>query len=170
MSTLLNLDSYRHELFEHQQQQQHHQLQQLSSSPTYSVLSMESASPVSSSSASPAADTSKYYVSHSPSSVSNMSPKSTASDTSSFNMQNLNISSGYQYFGETHQQPTMSGEEGQLQTFNYADAAPARLELSVPMLTIVEQPVDKFRFRYQSEMHGTHGSLMGVHTEKSKKR
>ncbi|XP_062542582.1 nuclear factor NF-kappa-B p110 subunit isoform X2 [Armigeres subalbatus] len=169
MSTLLNLDSYRHELFEHQQQQQHHQLQQLSSSPTYSVLSMESASPVSSSSASPAADTSKYYVSHSPSSVSNMSPKSTASDTSSFNMQNLNISSGYQYFGETHQQPTMSGEEGQLQTFNYADAAPARLELSVPMLTIVEQPVDKFRFRYQSEMHGTHGSLMGVHTEKSKK-
>lgn len=34
---------------------------------------------------------------------------------------------------------------------------------------ITEQPVDKFRFRYQSEMHGTHGSLMGRRTEKSKK-
>lgn len=39
----------------------------------------------------------------------------------------------------------------------------------MPHLVILEQPVDKFRFRYQSEMHGTHGSLMGVHTEKSKK-
>lgn len=39
----------------------------------------------------------------------------------------------------------------------------------MPHLVIIEQPVDKFRFRYQSEMHGTHGSLMGVHTEKSKK-
>jgi Rel/ankyrin family protein len=38
-----------------------------------------------------------------------------------------------------------------------------------PQLTILEQPVDKFRFRYQSEMHGTHGSLMGMRTEKSKK-
>ncbi|KFB51034.1 AGAP006747-PA-like protein [Anopheles sinensis] len=38
-----------------------------------------------------------------------------------------------------------------------------------PHLVILEQPVDKFRFRYQSEMHGTHGSLMGQRTEKSKK-
>ncbi|XP_021697567.1 nuclear factor NF-kappa-B p110 subunit isoform X1 [Aedes aegypti] len=148
---------------------QHHQLQQLSSSPTYSVLSMESVSPVSSSSASPAADTSKYYASNSPSSVSNMSPKSTASDTSSFNMQNLNISNAYPYFAETHHQTMTTGEEGQLQTFTYNDPTQPRVELSVPQLTIVEQPVDKFRFRYQSEMHGTHGSLMGVHTEKSKK-
>lgn len=28
-------------------------------------------------------------------------------------------------------------------------------------LVIKEQPVDKFRFRYKSEMHGTHGSLTG---------
>lgn len=40
---------------------------------------------------------------------------------------------------------------------------------SEPHLVILEQPVDKFRFRYQSEMHGTHGSLMGSRTEKSKK-
>lgn len=159
MSTLLNLDSYRHELFE---QHHHHQQQQqrLSSSPTYSVLSMES-----SASSPSAAESSKYYASNSPSSVSNMSPKSTTSDTSSFNMQNLNISSGYSFL--------VGGEEGQLQTFTYAEHGSAsnqsQVVLSVPHLTIMEQPVDKFRFRYQSEMHGTHGSLMGVNTEKSKK-
>lgn len=39
-----------------------------------------------------------------------------------------------------------------------------------PCLEIVEQPTDKpFRFRYKSEMHGTHGSLMGVYTERSKR-
>ncbi|XP_058053834.1 nuclear factor NF-kappa-B p110 subunit isoform X2 [Anopheles bellator] len=42
-------------------------------------------------------------------------------------------------------------------------------ERADPHLVILEQPVDKFRFRYQSEMHGTHGSLMGNRTEKSKK-
>ncbi|XP_058836627.1 nuclear factor NF-kappa-B p110 subunit isoform X2 [Topomyia yanbarensis] len=165
MSTLLNLDSYRHELFEQQQhqQQQQQQQQRLSSSPTYSVLSMES-----STSSPSASETNKYYSSHSPSSTSNMSPQSTISDTSSFNMQNLNISASYHYYT-----PQTVGDDGQLQTFNYTAHGNAtdqsRIELSVPHLVILEQPVDKFRFRYQSEMHGTHGSLMGVHTEKSKK-
>lgn len=40
---------------------------------------------------------------------------------------------------------------------------------SSPYLAITEQPVDKFRFRYKSEMHGTHGSLTGVNTSKSKR-
>lgn len=40
---------------------------------------------------------------------------------------------------------------------------------STAQLVIIEQPVEKFRFRYKSEMHGTHGSLMGIQTEKSKK-
>lgn len=38
-----------------------------------------------------------------------------------------------------------------------------------PYLTITEQPVDKFRFRYKSEMHGTHGSLTGSGTNRSRK-
>jgi nuclear factor NF-kappa-B p105 subunit len=39
-----------------------------------------------------------------------------------------------------------------------------------PFLEIVEEPTDKpFRFRYKSEMHGTHGSLMGARTERSKR-
>lgn len=42
--------------------------------------------------------------------------------------------------------------------------------VSAPYLEITEQPTDKpFRFRYKSEMHGTHGSLMGKNTERSKK-
>lgn len=36
----------------------------------------------------------------------------------------------------------------------------------MPFLEITEQPIDKFRFRYKSEMHGTHGMLTG---QKSKK-
>ncbi|KAF4527941.1 hypothetical protein B566_EDAN012834 [Ephemera danica] len=31
-----------------------------------------------------------------------------------------------------------------------------------PYLVITEQPQDKFRFRYVSEMHGTHGCIMGI--------
>lgn len=162
MSTLLNLDSYRHELFEQQQQQQ-----QLSSSPTYSVLSMESSA--SSSTANTNQEcAAKYYSSNSPSSSasSNMSPKSTTSETSSFNMQNLNISASYPYYDD--------GSNSQMQTYHFTTghgnaSEHPQIELSVPHLVILEQPVDKFRFRYQSEMHGTHGSLMGVNTEKSKK-
>lgn len=40
---------------------------------------------------------------------------------------------------------------------------------SQPTLIIVEEPADKFRFRYSSEMHGTHGSLMGEQTRKNQK-
>lgn len=36
-------------------------------------------------------------------------------------------------------------------------------------LKIVEQPVDKFRFRYISEMAGTHGSLSGINSERNRK-
>lgn len=36
-----------------------------------------------------------------------------------------------------------------------------------PFLEIVEQPIDKFRFRYESEMHGTHGMLTTQHSKKS---
>lgn len=33
-------------------------------------------------------------------------------------------------------------------------------------LEITEQPVDKFRFRYKSEMNGTHGALHGTNTQR----
>lgn len=37
-------------------------------------------------------------------------------------------------------------------------------------LKIIVQPVDKFRFRYKSEMMGTHGSLLGEREETSHKK
>lgn len=36
-------------------------------------------------------------------------------------------------------------------------------------LHIAEQPVEKFRFRYKSEMHGTHGSLNGINSKRTPK-
>lgn len=36
-----------------------------------------------------------------------------------------------------------------------------------PYLQIIDQPIDKFRFRYESEMHGTHGMLTTQHSKKS---
>ncbi|XP_073831133.1 nuclear factor NF-kappa-B family member relish [Musca autumnalis] len=36
-------------------------------------------------------------------------------------------------------------------------------------LSILEQPVEKFRFRYKSEMHGTHGSLNGANSQRNTK-
>lgn len=39
-------------------------------------------------------------------------------------------------------------------------------QTSKPYLEITEQPIDKFRFRYKSEMHGTHGMLTGQHSKK----
>lgn len=44
-----------------------------------------------------------------------------------------------------------------------------QIDLVHPHLVIVEQPIDKFRFRYKSEMHGTHGSLTGMGTNKRRK-
>lgn len=39
-----------------------------------------------------------------------------------------------------------------------------------PYLEILEHPIEKFRFRYKSEMAGTHGSLTGVNSDKSRKQ
>ncbi|KAF5293198.1 hypothetical protein FQA39_LY13666 [Lamprigera yunnana] len=40
----------------------------------------------------------------------------------------------------------------------------------LPSLKILEQPVDRFRFRYKSEMSGTHGSLCGLTSDRSRKQ
>lgn len=42
--------------------------------------------------------------------------------------------------------------------------------LGSPKLQFLEQPTDRFRFRYKSEMAGTHGSLTGMNSDKSKKQ
>uniref|UniRef100_A0A182R9F3 RHD domain-containing protein n=1 Tax=Anopheles funestus TaxID=62324 RepID=A0A182R9F3_ANOFN len=224
MSTLLNLDSYRHEMYEQQQLLG-------ASANQYTILSMDTPAPAagtvvsvgdshhytlgsgrsyasalspSSSSASPSSPSS---VASPNSRASNMSPQSSASEHSaSYTLQNLNISNstgsmnypgmGYQ---QQHHQPQHQHQQQhqqqqhQIQQQHYyapqllnldQDHLPANItyttssneafgapdaEYSEPHLVILEQPVDKFRFRYQSEMHGTHGSLMGSRTEKAKK-
>lgn len=40
----------------------------------------------------------------------------------------------------------------------------------VPYLTMAEEPVERFRFRYKSEMAGTHGSLTGKTSDRSRKQ
>lgn len=50
----------------------------------------------------------------------------------------------------------------------HADASIKVGSLGRPCLIIHEQPVEKFRFRYKSEMHGTHGSLSGCSSGKKK--
>ncbi|XP_066251722.1 nuclear factor NF-kappa-B p110 subunit isoform X1 [Euwallacea similis] len=41
---------------------------------------------------------------------------------------------------------------------------------NAPRLSIVEEPTNKFRFRYKSEMAGTHGSLCGMNSDKARKQ
>jgi len=40
----------------------------------------------------------------------------------------------------------------------------------LPYLRIIEQPVEKFRFRYKSEMMGTHGSILGRSSDRNRKK
>ena len=42
--------------------------------------------------------------------------------------------------------------------------------LGMPFLQVIEQPVEKFRFRYKSEMMGTHGSILGRRSDKNRKK
>ncbi|XP_055325514.1 nuclear factor NF-kappa-B p110 subunit isoform X2 [Sitodiplosis mosellana] len=75
-----------------------------------------------------------------------MSPASTQSDSSSaYNFQHLQISSNSNEYFVTSMNTRMDE----------------------PFLEIAEQPIDKFRFRYKSEMHGTHGMLTGQHSKKT---
>lgn len=39
--------------------------------------------------------------------------------------------------------------------------------MNQPKLEIIDQPIEKFRFRYKSEMHGTHGMLTGKFSKKN---
>lgn len=54
-------------------------------------------------------------------------------------------------------------------SFNFTDASQTHDGQSSAYLAIIEQPVEKFRFRYESEMHGTHGSLLGRSSSTGKK-
>jgi hypothetical protein len=40
----------------------------------------------------------------------------------------------------------------------------------LPYVRLIEQPVEKFRFRYKSEMMGTHGSILGRNSDRNRKK
>ncbi|KYN36803.1 hypothetical protein ALC56_08594 [Trachymyrmex septentrionalis] len=55
-------------------------------------------------------------------------------------------------------------------TDDYINLTNAVTILGEPYLSIMVQPVEKFRFRYKSEMVGTHGSLLGVYTGRKRNK
>lgn len=42
--------------------------------------------------------------------------------------------------------------------------------LGEPYISVLVQPMEKFRFRYKSEMVGTHGSLLGVYNGRKRNK
>lgn len=54
--------------------------------------------------------------------------------------------------------------------YTYTDPVMIPSDNPEPYLRIREPPVDKFRFRYKSEMSGTHGSLNGKTSDRSRKQ
>ncbi|CAO1332555.1 unnamed protein product [Diamesa tonsa] len=106
------------------------------------------------------------------------SPQSNCSNIQYTNFNDTNVMFSPQYFDAQQQQQQV--------TITYPYSTPSLVQQTVsidntfkemipelqlkPMLEIVEQPADKpFRFRYKSEMHGTHGSLMGIKNERSRR-
>lgn len=53
---------------------------------------------------------------------------------------------------------------------NFLVLSPEQVGVGLPYLRIIEQPVEKFRFRYKSEMMGTHGSILGRSSDKNRKK
>ncbi|XP_011051671.1 PREDICTED: nuclear factor NF-kappa-B p110 subunit isoform X2 [Acromyrmex echinatior] len=55
-------------------------------------------------------------------------------------------------------------------TDDYINLTNAVTILGEPYLSIMVQPMEKFRFRYKSEMVGTHGSLLGIYTGRKRNK
>ncbi|XP_015438643.1 PREDICTED: nuclear factor NF-kappa-B p110 subunit [Dufourea novaeangliae] len=102
-----------------------------------------------------------------------------------------NVSENQDYFPYGHDLQTMNNQ-GMFSPFNGSQgtsaASPISSSLSPmhdidcmaslkdvtvigePYIKILEQPVEKFRFRYKSEMIGTHGSLVGTNSGSSRNK
>ncbi|KAF4522869.1 hypothetical protein B566_EDAN012804 [Ephemera danica] len=59
--------------------------------------------------------------------------------------------------------------EAERESYLGSQTKPVASSTSAPYLEITEQPQDKFRYRYVSELHGTHGCIMGKNKSKIKK-
>ncbi|XP_055382825.1 nuclear factor NF-kappa-B p110 subunit-like isoform X2 [Condylostylus longicornis] len=123
------------------------------------------------------------YSSTSPgsySSASSMSPSQSSQDAPYQDFQSLQLTSVVNNFGDidhgidikyefVNQQISTQFEQ-QYQYLNFQNTNCNTINpLNEVQLEIVEQPVSKFRYRYISEMNGTHGSLMGINSSKGNK-
>lgn len=105
----------------------------------------------------------------------NMSPLSSGDSSSAYNFQHLQISSasnGKELFICLIFVQEFTHKKKKQQTVCICISAEYLINsmntrMDEPFLEITEQPIDKFRFRYKSEMHGTHGMLTGQHSKKT---
>lgn len=76
----------------------------------------------------------------------------------------MNIQSSCSPFSDSQRTSLMSPFTDEFMSLKNATA------IGEPHITILEQPIEKFRFRYKSEMMGTHGSLIGSNSSGSRKK
>ncbi|GJQ72717.1 Rel [Trypoxylus dichotomus] len=94
-------------------------------------------------------------------------PSSSEDSPQTFNMHSPNHYMFQQVQGSLQGQPFIISSTPQ---YEVSMSSMYNYESKPPYLTIVEQPIDKFRFRYKSEMAGTHGSLTGINSDKTRKQ
>ncbi|KAH8311752.1 hypothetical protein KR044_007874 [Drosophila immigrans] len=95
-------------------------------------------------------------------------------DGSSSGNANNTLTFGNMYMPVDHFYATPSPQAVGFPTTNVDSLASAAAGAGIKneytaVLHIAEQPVEKFRFRYKSEMHGTHGSLNGINSKRTPK-
>ncbi|XP_076618995.1 nuclear factor NF-kappa-B family member relish isoform X2 [Colletes latitarsis] len=90
-----------------------------------------------------------------------------------------NVSESQDYFPYGHDLQTMNsqglcspfnGSQGTASVGSPMSASSSLQVLGEPHITILEQPIEKFRFRYKSEMIGTHGSLVASNNVNGRKK
>lgn len=102
---------------------------------------------------------------------SSMSPMSSTSEGSSYNLQSLSVNNGmstvsnfiiiYVYHPVRVIRQLYRSKKVIIINYLATDYNPNQINdyKYVPHLTVVEEPVEKFRFRYKSEMHGNRKNI-----------
>lgn len=83
-----------------------------------------------------------------------------------YDLQAMNIQSSSSPFSDSHTSSSLMSPliENEFMSLKNATV------IGEPHIIILEQPIEKFRFRYKSEMMGTHGSLVGSNSSNCRKK
>ncbi|XP_026673518.1 nuclear factor NF-kappa-B p110 subunit isoform X2 [Ceratina calcarata] len=88
-----------------------------------------------------------------------------------YELQTMNDSGAYSpHTGSQGAPSAASPMSAMFSSIQNADLLLEGITFEVPYLTILDQPSEKFRFRYKSEMVGTHGSLMGSNSNNNRSK